>query len=188
MENTYWLWVEDCSFFFYPLYGSVQFPRSDWGQRPSVILRGTDMDGGKGGVNSVYLVYFSRVIFTGGGVQYILRPTFARLISRDLMHILRRTLCAARHTHTHAHAHTHTHTYIYIKCHFNCICIFVFIRTNFSSAQVDSLPLVDSSAVSPGARKVDKQSVVLPLPVLVKSFEGSPQEAALKFQQSSAGS
>eukprot|EP01044_Picomonas_judraskeda_P010438 COSAG03_NODE_1342_length_4292_cov_3.123242_5_plen_394_part_00 len=96
VENTYWLWVEDCSFFFYPLYGSVQFPRSDWGQRPSVILRGTDMDGGKGGVNSVYLVYFSRVIFTGGGVQYILRPTFARLILRDLMHILRRTLCAAR--------------------------------------------------------------------------------------------
>lgn len=71
VENFYWLWVEDSSFFFYPLYGSVQLTREYWGQRPSVILRGSDAHIAGGGVNSVYLVYFSRTIFEGGGVQYI---------------------------------------------------------------------------------------------------------------------
>jgi len=71
IQNTYWVWVEDSSFFFYPLYGSgEQFPREYWGQRPSVILRGTNVNIGGGGVNSVYLVYFARTVFTGGGVQY----------------------------------------------------------------------------------------------------------------------
>jgi hypothetical protein len=72
IQNTYWVWVEDSSFFFYPLYGSgEQFPHEYWGQRPSVILRGTDVNMGGGGVNSVYLVYFARTVFTGGGVQYL---------------------------------------------------------------------------------------------------------------------
>ena len=75
VENTFWLWVEDSSFFFYPLYGTCAATpptkcREYWGQRPSVILRGTDSNIGGGGVNSVYLVYFARVIFEGGGVQY----------------------------------------------------------------------------------------------------------------------
>lgn len=44
VENSYWIWAEDCSFFFYPLYpypvSPGTFPREYWGQRPSVILRG----------------------------------------------------------------------------------------------------------------------------------------------------
>jgi hypothetical protein len=51
--------------------------RCDWGQRPSVILRGQysyrDASGretGKVGfVPSTYLVRFDRAIFNGGGVQ-----------------------------------------------------------------------------------------------------------------------
>ena len=47
VENTFWLWIEDSSFFFYPLYGTCAASpptkcREYWGQRPSVILRGTD--------------------------------------------------------------------------------------------------------------------------------------------------
>lgn len=41
VENTYWLWVEDSSFFFIPLYSSHGAINDDErGQRPSVILRG----------------------------------------------------------------------------------------------------------------------------------------------------
>lgn len=53
-------------------------PPCDWGQRPSVILRGqavpslpsvlTDKTGF--GVAEVYLLRFDQTIFTGGGVQY----------------------------------------------------------------------------------------------------------------------
>jgi hypothetical protein len=73
VENSYWLWVEDSSFFFYPLYpypvAPGTFPREYWGQRPSVILRG-NAPVYKDGISTVYLVYFSRVIFEGGAVQY----------------------------------------------------------------------------------------------------------------------
>ena len=62
--NTYWLWVEDSSFFF-----NLGAPRQDYGQRPSVILRGGP-GLAPGSVNACYLVYFARVIFDGGAVQY----------------------------------------------------------------------------------------------------------------------
>ena len=45
------------------------FPREYWGQRPSVILRG-NAPVYKDGISTVYLVYFNRVIFEGGAVQY----------------------------------------------------------------------------------------------------------------------
>ena len=68
--NTYWLWVEDSSFFF-----NIGVPSEIFGQRPSVILRGigelsTTSGAAPGGVNTVYLTYWTRVIFSGGAVQY----------------------------------------------------------------------------------------------------------------------
>ena len=45
------------------------FPREYWGQRPSVILRG-NAPVYKDGISTVYLVYFNRVIFEGGAIQY----------------------------------------------------------------------------------------------------------------------
>ena len=47
IENSFWIWAEDCSFYFYPLYASgppayniVGGAENDFGQRPSVIIRG----------------------------------------------------------------------------------------------------------------------------------------------------
>ena len=72
VENTYWLWVEDSSFSFYPIHGANHsVPRDDTGQRPSVILRGNGRKiDGRSPVTAVYLVYFRSVVFEGGGVQY----------------------------------------------------------------------------------------------------------------------
>ena len=68
--NTYWIWVEDSSFFF-----NIGEPSENFGQRPSVILRGigaltTASGAAPGSVNTVYLAFFTRVIFSGGAVQY----------------------------------------------------------------------------------------------------------------------
>eukprot|EP01046_Picozoa_sp_COSAG06_P003172 COSAG06_NODE_120_length_23106_cov_18.311862_14_plen_389_part_00 len=68
--NTYWMWVEDSSFFF-----NIGEPSENFGQRPSVILRGigaltTASGAAPGSVNTVYLVFMTRVIFSGGAVQY----------------------------------------------------------------------------------------------------------------------
>eukprot|EP01051_Picozoa_sp_SAG22_P002184 SAG22_NODE_96_length_20771_cov_33.186018_8_plen_321_part_00 len=66
--------MEDSSFFFIPLYNAAgAVTDNERGQRPSVILRGygdSAATWAPGGVNSVYLVYFTRVIFSGGAVQY----------------------------------------------------------------------------------------------------------------------
>ena len=62
VEDTFWLWAEDSSFIF--------APHVSGGQRPPVILRGTDKDGHNKSVNTVYLVHFERIVLAGGGVQY----------------------------------------------------------------------------------------------------------------------
>jgi len=62
--NTYWMWVEDSSFF-----SNLGTPAANFGQRPSVILRG-DSPVAPGGVTACYLLYFTRCIFSGGAVQY----------------------------------------------------------------------------------------------------------------------
>ena len=59
-------------FFFIPDYNKLgPVTPDERGQRPSVIFRGVGMGAKTGGVNSVYLVYFARVIFSGGAVQYV---------------------------------------------------------------------------------------------------------------------
>ena len=71
VENSFWVSAEDTSFFFYPTYlanGSAPNP-SDRGQRPSVILRG-NTPGRRYGVDTVYLVSFTRIVLSGGQVQY----------------------------------------------------------------------------------------------------------------------
>ena len=50
VEDTFWLWAEDSSF--------IMSPEVSQGQRPSVILRGTDVDGHNKSVDTVYLVLF----------------------------------------------------------------------------------------------------------------------------------
>jgi len=78
IENSFWLWMEDSSFFFYPAINGAGQPTSEHapfperGQRPSVILRGSSTDTpGKCTtvICTVYLVHFARVVLSGG-VQY----------------------------------------------------------------------------------------------------------------------
>jgi hypothetical protein len=70
IENSFWIWAEDCSFYFYPLYRDAgpAPARSDWGQRPSVIIRGNTP--GHFGINTVYLLHFGRIVTSGGSFQY----------------------------------------------------------------------------------------------------------------------
>lgn len=71
IENSFWVWAEDCSFFFYPLYrdaGASPDRHDGWGQRPSVIIRGNTP--GHFGINTVYLLHFGRITMSGGGFQY----------------------------------------------------------------------------------------------------------------------
>lgn len=89
VENCFWLWFEHSAFAFYGGTGSRGCPGGpgslpcDWGQRPTVILRGAPRCSGdcpdgprprgmpsSGLVEEVYLVRFEKVIFGGGGVQY----------------------------------------------------------------------------------------------------------------------
>ena len=78
VENSFWLSAVDSAFFFYPtVYASGKaVAPSDRGQRPSIIFRGgsswTDPSGHgrKYGVNTVYLVTLSRVVLSGGQLQY----------------------------------------------------------------------------------------------------------------------
>ena len=82
VESSFWLWFERCGFTairnsgLCPHYPQ-RTPRCDYGQRPSVILRG--MGGNVSlpqytshdfGVATIYIVRFQSAIFTGGGVQY----------------------------------------------------------------------------------------------------------------------
>ena len=71
IENSFWVWAEDSSFFFYPAYyangSSVAQP--DRGQRPSVIIRGNG-PGRKYGVDTTYLLHFERITLSGGAFQY----------------------------------------------------------------------------------------------------------------------
>jgi hypothetical protein len=76
IENAFWVWAEDCAFFFYPIYysagaknGKGVVARSDWGQRPSVIIRGNSASL-KQGIDTVYLLHFGRIVVSGGGFQY----------------------------------------------------------------------------------------------------------------------
>jgi hypothetical protein len=70
IENSFWVWAEDCSFYFYPLYRDAgPSPAThDHGQRPSVIIRGNTP--GHFGINTVYLLHFGRIVVSGGGFQY----------------------------------------------------------------------------------------------------------------------
>ena len=83
VEDTFWLWAEDSSFIFSPTVSA--------GQRPAVILRGTDKDGHDKSVNTVYLVLFSRVVIAGGGVQYQVRYPRAVSPAGHTAHSARRT-------------------------------------------------------------------------------------------------
>ena len=74
IENSFWVWAEDCSFLFlfYRTYSGapqITTPAPDRGQRPSVIIWGTTA-GRKFGIDSTYLLHFDRVIVSGGGFQY----------------------------------------------------------------------------------------------------------------------
>jgi hypothetical protein len=86
IRSAFWIWAEDCSFYFYPLYvgvssrASLQYLSSNgttadkatanknWGQRPSVIIRGNTP--GHFGINTVYLLHFGRIVTSGGSFQY----------------------------------------------------------------------------------------------------------------------
>eukprot|EP01052_Picozoa_sp_SAG31_P026776 SAG31_NODE_2453_length_5662_cov_161.116442_4_plen_478_part_00 len=71
IENAFWVWAEDCSFYFYPMYrdDKIAVDRHDgWGQRPSVIIRGNTP--GHFGINTVYLLHFGRCVLSGGAFQY----------------------------------------------------------------------------------------------------------------------
>jgi hypothetical protein len=82
VESSFWLWFERCGFNairnsgLCPHYPQ-RTPPCDYGQRPSVILRG--MGGNVSlpqytshnfGVATIYIVRFQSAVFTGGGVQY----------------------------------------------------------------------------------------------------------------------
>ena len=76
IENSFWIWAEDCSFYFYPLYAAgppaYSLPpahENDWGQRPSVIIRGNHPSLDQG-ISTVYLLHFDRIVISGGGFQY----------------------------------------------------------------------------------------------------------------------
>ena len=72
IENSFWVWAEDSSFFFYPQYSGSSggiTPKANKGQRPSVIIRGNTA-GRKFGIDTTYLLHFDRIIVSGGGFQY----------------------------------------------------------------------------------------------------------------------
>jgi hypothetical protein len=55
IENSFWVWAEDCSFYFLPTYshnGAAAVAQSDFGQRPAVVIRGNTP--GHFGINTVY--------------------------------------------------------------------------------------------------------------------------------------
>jgi hypothetical protein len=71
------VWAEDCSFYFYPQYASgdpatgqagYNIAEADWGQRPSVIIRGNQPSQVQG-ISTVYLLHFDRIVTSGGGSQ-----------------------------------------------------------------------------------------------------------------------
>jgi hypothetical protein len=71
IENSFWVWAEDSSFFFYPAYyaNGSSVAKSDYGQRPAVIIRGNG-PGRKYGVDTTYLLHFERITLSGGAFQY----------------------------------------------------------------------------------------------------------------------
>jgi hypothetical protein len=71
IENSFWVWFEDCVFHFLPAFDitGARTPAEGYGQRPSVILRGNHSTPFYG-VDTTYLIRFDRCMFSGGGVQY----------------------------------------------------------------------------------------------------------------------
>jgi hypothetical protein len=70
IENSFWVWFNDCDLKFLPIYDSVgASARPSWGQRPSVIVRGNS-PGKNYGIDTVYLLKFRDIVFSGGSVQY----------------------------------------------------------------------------------------------------------------------
>jgi hypothetical protein len=74
VENSFWLWFETTSFeFLYYNSGCKRDNTADeaacWGQRPVVVLRGSNAPG-HFGVKSVYLFVMKDTVISGGGIQY----------------------------------------------------------------------------------------------------------------------
>lgn len=67
IENSYWLWFERCSFQDLGVGASLDGKHMMLGQRPVIILRGTDPPSTQ---SNVYLTVFRDVVLRGGGVQY----------------------------------------------------------------------------------------------------------------------
>ena len=71
IENCYWIWVQDSTFDFLPVYGpDGLIPRHSQGQRPSVILRGNANTIPPPEIDSCYLLRFERLTIAGGTFQY----------------------------------------------------------------------------------------------------------------------
>ena len=73
VENSFWLWFETTSFEFLYYQSGCQLTaateRPCWGQRPVVIVRGSN-ETYKFGIKDVYLMVFKDTVISGGGVQY----------------------------------------------------------------------------------------------------------------------
>jgi hypothetical protein len=72
VENSFWVWFDTADLAFLPLYDSkgVSLDRkTQWGQRPAVIVRG-NKPGKTYGIDTTYLLKFRDVVFLGGAVQY----------------------------------------------------------------------------------------------------------------------
>ena len=72
IENSFWIWFDKAELAFLPLYdhtGKALDRKTQWGQRPAVIVRGNS-HGQKYGIDTTYLLKFKDVVFAGGAVQY----------------------------------------------------------------------------------------------------------------------
>ena len=72
IENSFWVWFDVAELAFLPLYdhtGKTLDRRTQWGQRPAVIVRG-NTPGKTYGIDTTYLLKFKDVVFAGGAVQY----------------------------------------------------------------------------------------------------------------------
>ena len=72
VENSFWLWFETTSFEFLYYQSGCQLTaateRPCWGQRPVVIVRGSN-ESYRFGIKDVYLMVFKDTVISGGGVQ-----------------------------------------------------------------------------------------------------------------------
>ena len=72
IENSFWVWFDRAELAFLPLYdhtGKSLDRKTQWGQRPAVIVRGNS-PGKTYGIDTTYLLKFIDVVFAGGAVQY----------------------------------------------------------------------------------------------------------------------